>query len=187
MKSFRWNVSAGAILFFSLAYFFDGSGVVSAAVPAALAHELGHAAALRLCRCRLKRFSLTLTGAQLDYAPRLDGLPSILCCLAGPAAGIVYAVAACTAGGAYWQMSGAVSFLLSVFNLLPILPLDGGRIMAVLLQEKAACSVSRAAALLLFAGGAAVAFRFRSFAMLLMGAWLFACNLPARGIDPMKE
>ena len=177
MRRIRWNVSAGAILLFALLYFFDAGGVICALVPAALAHELGHLLALRLCRARLTRVEISLSGVQMDYAPRLEGGRAVLCFLSGPAAGLLYALAACTLGGAFWQMSGAVSFALSAFNLLPILPLDGGRVVAALLPETQALRTSRIAAFLLLCGGTVLAIRFLSFSMMCMGAWLTACNL----------
>lgn len=177
MRHVQWNISAGAILLAALLYFVDGDGVMSALLPAALVHELGHIAALRLCACRLTRVSISVTGAQLDYAPSLEGLRAALCCLAGPLAGAVYAVTACTVGGAFWRMSGAISFALSVFNCLPIMPLDGGRILFSLLPAAQARTISRIAALLFFAGGIAIALRFRSVSMAAMGIWLAVHNL----------
>ncbi len=177
MRRVRWNVSAGAIALAALAYFFDGCGLVSALAPAALAHELGHVLALRLCACRITRCSITLTGVELDYAPRLEGLRCALCLLAGPLAGALYAAAAFALSGTFWKMSGALSVLLSVFNMLPILPLDGGRIAAALLPERAARFVSGAMALCLLAGGAALAFYASVWGLLCMASWLFLCNL----------
>ena len=177
----RWEISAGAALLFSLLFFLDSSGVVSALFPAALTHELGHLAALTCCRCRLTRVRITLTGAQLDYAPEPEGAKKLLCIVSGPLAGFLYAFAACSVGGGFWQLSGSVSFLLSVFNCLPILPLDGGRIAAALLPERPAAILSLAAALLLLSSGAFLALRFASFPQLLMGAWLAACNLRLPG------
>ena len=73
-RQIRWNISAGAILLFALMYFFDGRGLISALMPAVLAHELAHALTLRLCGCRLTRVSVSVFGAEMDYAPQINGL-----------------------------------------------------------------------------------------------------------------
>ena len=125
---------------------------------------------------RLSEVRITPFGVEMGYAPRVEGLRAILCFLSGPLAGFVYAVAACTAGGAFLRMSGAASFVLSVFNCLPILPLDGGRVVQTLLPATQARRISQIASLVLLAGGSLVAVRFSSFAMLVMGAWLCFCN-----------
>ena len=174
MAPLRWNVSAGAVLLFALLYFFDDAGWVAALVPAALAHELGHAAALRLCRARLRRISIGVFGIEREYAGVLSGMETLLALAAGPAAGFIYAVAACSTGTAYGSLSGALSFCLSVLNLLPALPLDGGRIVAELAGERFAAILARACALALTAGGTALLAARRAPALLIGGLWLLA-------------
>ena len=177
MNTVRFRISAGAMLLFALAYYFDSSGLFSAVVPAALAHELGHIAALRLCARRLTRIEISLTGVAMDYAPQIEGVRAAVCILSGPGSGLLYALAAHSVGGAFWQMSGAASLLLSAFNLLPVLPLDGGRIVALLLPERQTRMVSLAAALLILGGGILLAIRYSAPVPVCMGAWLCLCNL----------
>ena len=147
-------------MLFALLYFLDGSGFVSAMVPAVLVHELGHILALRICRCRIKRVSITLFGVELDYAPQIDGIGAVFAFLSGPLLGTVFAVASCSLDGAFWRMSGTLSFLLSLFNCLPILPLDGGRTIAALLPRRQAGRISSVCAFLLLFFCIAVSFRF---------------------------
>lgn len=172
----KLSASPSAVLLLALAFFFDGSGLLSAVVPAALIHELGHFLLLKMFRRRVIRLHLGLSGLEMDYAPRLEGIHSLLCAAAGPLFGFLYAFAACSLGGDYWKVSGAASFLLSAFNLLPILPLDGGRVLLALLSASAARLVSLLAAALLLAGGALIYMRFRSLALLLAALWLTLWN-----------
>ena len=79
-------------------------------------------------------------------------------------------------GRPFWLVSGAASFLLSVFNLLPVLPLDGGRVLSALLPGRVAQRISLAAAVLLLAGGVWIFLTFRSYGLLLAGVWLTVCN-----------
>ncbi|MGN1001309.1 MAG: site-2 protease family protein [Oscillospiraceae bacterium] len=176
MGGVRWKISAGAVLLIALAYFFDTSGLLSAFVPAAAVHELGHALALRLCGSRVRRVSLSAFGLEMDYSGRLTGGRELLSIAAGPLAGLLFALAASSVGGTFWPMSGAISFLLSAFNLLPILPLDGGRLIAALTGPALARRLSRAAALVLLAAGGVLLAVYRSLSLLVMGLWLAVYN-----------
>ena len=183
----RIEIQPAALLMFALAFFFDADGLLSALVPAVCVHELGHLLALKACGRRVLRLRITITGLELDYAPRLEGLQSILCAAAGPLAGGVYAFAACAVGRPFWLASGAASFLLTAFNLLPIFPLDGGRVLTAILPGQTGRGLSFAAAVLLLSGGVWIFLSFRSPALLLAGAWLTLCNAPcffrASGIE----
>ena len=173
----KFDVSAGALLLFALTWFFDTGGVFAALVPAVAVHELGHIAALRLSGAHLTRLRLDVFGCRLDY----HGEPSrgwMLCAvLAGPAVGLVYGLVALAAGGSYGETTGVVSFLLTVFNLLPILPLDGGRALALLAGPAAAERVSRITAAALVAFGLWALFVHGWLSPLLAGGWLLAVNV----------
>ena len=96
--------------------------------------------------------------------------------LAGPAAGLLYALAAMRAAGQGLRMSGAVSLLLSCFNLLPALPLDGGRALALLCRARTVRACSLGTALLLMAAGLWALFEYGSLSLLVMGGWLLVYN-----------
>jgi len=162
-------------LLLALAYFFDDQGVIAAAAPAVFVHEMGHLLPLYLCGNPLRRVRVGLFGVEMDYAGVLRGWRAVLCIGGGPMAGLAYA-AACRSGGRFWALSGALSLYLTGFNLLPILPLDGGRLSAVLGGETLAEYLSEILALVLLALGAVVAIRFHAFRLLLIGTWLTVCN-----------
>ena len=178
VSAVRWEISAGAALLFALLYFFDDAGLVSALVPAALAHELGHAAALRLCGVRMRRVRIGVFGVELSYAGTLSGGRALFSIAAGPAAGALYAAAAflCARGESFWRLSGAISAALTAFNLLPALPLDGGRLAEELAGERRARKLSRVTAVCMALGGFALFTEYRTLSLLVMGLWLCVWN-----------
>lgn len=133
-----------------------------------LLHELGHAVAARAYGIEVERITLWFLGgvAQMPEIPRQKGGEAVMA-IAGP---IVSAVLA----GAFWVAAPLVSseslglrfvlqylsmlnLVLAVFNLLPALPLDGGRVLRSLLAipmgfhraTRAAGGVSKVIAVLL--------------------------------------
>ena len=171
MKNVELYISPTALLVFALLWFFDGSGLYAAAVPAAAVHELGHAMFLWLGGLRLRSLKLGLFGLEMDYWGRLDGLTGAMVIGAGPAFGLLYAALCLGAEGEYWRLSGGVSLLLSVFNLLPVLPLDGGRLLALAAGERAE-GISRVISLAIAALGLWLWLDRGWFSLFAMGAWL---------------
>lgn len=100
---------------------------------AAMLHECGHLAILRLFRVPVEGMRLTALGAELYArgAQRLSYGRELFVTLAGPAINLIVAVLA-AAAALYMQWETLYVFaganvILCLYNLLPILPLDGGR------------------------------------------------------------
>ena len=89
---------------------------------AAVVHELGHLIAIRLTGGRVRTIRLHAFGARIETAPMEPGR-EILCALAGPMAGALTVLA--------WRSFpelAAAGITQTVFNLIPLYPLDGGRV-----------------------------------------------------------
>ena len=134
-----------------LAYTFAFNGGLSATVLTAaifgcvLLHELGHALMARRYGIRTEDITLYPIGgvARLERMPRSAG-PELLIALAGPAVNFVIAgglylglqlagSSAAMIGGSFLVKLLWINLGLALFNLLPVFPMDGGRVFRALL------------------------------------------------------
>ncbi len=100
-------------------------------LAAAAVHELAHLTAAWLCRVPVKGISLRLSGAVIRCGLCGYGQEAI-CAAAGPAASFLFGAAVLR----NVPQLAAVSMLLGAGNLIPVYPLDGGRILRALLLRK---------------------------------------------------
>lgn len=174
------------IAFAAAVYFLDFRFLIAVAV-AATVHELGHIMALRLSGFVIGRVSIGAQGLCIDYSGTGSTCAHAVVAAAGPVAGFLLArVALNTAnltGFAWFELLSGVSLTLTVFNILPFLPLDGGRIVLALLSalvgdahaERVMAAVSCGAAVIIFVSGAVHFMRGGGVRLLAMGLWLAGC------------
>lgn len=162
-----------------LFYMDQGMGILPWGLLAGLLHEMGHYAAGRAFGGKPQWMELSAVGAQLSmaYPGPLSYGKEIIVAMAGPAVNLILGWAA--AGMRLFLLAG-VSFGLGMFNLLPVLPLDGGRVLwsglALLFGESNAervLMVTAGAVVGVIAGFAAIgAVRFANFSLLITVIWL---------------
>jgi len=117
-------------------------GVFRVLVPALGLHELAHIFAAKLAKVELQEIRLMPFGgsARMENPYRLPACKLIPVAVAGPLANLMLAVLFAAAAHWGWLLPEAASahiranLLLCVFNLIPALPLDGGRILFALLR-----------------------------------------------------
>lgn len=186
MDKQRLSISALALLLGALIYCTASFSELSAILAPMIVHELGHILTLRLYGLRIRRISADLRGLRIEYGGVCAPLGHVVSALAGPVAGLAYAFAASwmarRTGNEVLMLSSGVSLLLSLFNLLPILPLDGGRVFSLLVTEllggrrgdrlTKVVSLTLAAALL--AAGLYLMWRGEGTALALAALWLLA-------------
>ena len=95
---------------------------------AAAVHETGHLAALYLLKKPVKRIAIGLTGARILVGP-LSLRQELLCACAGPGAA---AILICM--GRIYPELAICAFVQSAYNLIPLMPFDGGRIFCCLIN-----------------------------------------------------
>lgn len=181
MRKYRINISAGGVLLLAALYFFMDTRDFIALMLAAAAHECGHIAALRAAGCRIRGFTADAGGAVIERRGGAGPAWELVCLAAGPAAGFIYAIAASLIGGELGSglllCSAGMSSVLSVFNLLPSPPLDGGRIVQVLFGDKAAEIAGLLTASAVFLIGFAAFSSGQGIALFLAGALLLVKNV----------
>lgn len=102
----------------------DRNGAVLPFVCAMALHELAHAAAMLACGGKIRRLTLRFADLHMEAAG-LGYRQEFLAALAGPLMNL-----AC--GAAFrvcWPDFAAYSLILGLYNLLPVWPLDGGRVL----------------------------------------------------------
>lgn len=138
-------VTVFSIVLFAIAFlFFFGQQVVFLVelLAVLLLHEIGHFLMMKRFGYRNVRMLFVplmgafVHGSKEEYRQK----ESILVILAGPLPGIALSVGLLFAGIEWkvlWMIDTAfLSFALNVINLLPILPLDGGRLLNVLFFQR---------------------------------------------------
>lgn len=135
---FRLELGAGFLLLCALIVFFSEPGLLPALLIAAFSHELGHLLAMLLFGAYPTRLRLGASGFKIDYSGAISPLQEMLTALAGPALGLLFsffcALLGTSLGRDFLLLCAGLGFLLNAFNLLPILPLDGGRLLEFLLS-----------------------------------------------------
>ena len=176
----RIRVSPGAPALLAVFVWLSSPEVLGAVLLAALCHELGHYAALRRRGGWVRAVRISALGAEMQVAGRMSYGGELLAAAAGPAVNLLLA-AALGLLGRWWEplyLFAGAQLVLGVFNLLPALPLDGGRILWLALAwltepytaQRVLSAVSLAVSLALLLGGGGLIWRLGGSPFLLVGA-----------------
>lgn len=176
----RIRVSPGAPALLAVFVWLSSPEVLGAVLLAALCHELGHYAALRRRGGWVRAVRISALGAEMQVAGRMSYGGELLAAAAGPAVNLVLA-AALGLLGRWWEplyLFAGAQLVLGAFNLLPALPLDGGRILWLALAwltepytaQRVLSAVSLAVSLALLLGGGGLIWRLGGSPFLLVGA-----------------
>ena len=177
----KWRVSPGFWLVLGVLYYLDeGTGLLLWGLLACLVHEVGHWLAAKWYGGQLDAVHLTAVGAEmvLCYPRTLSYGEDTVVALAGPVAN---ALLSGVAWGIRFPILAALSVGVGAFNLLPIFPLDGARVLQNHLcpvlgpQRAERWGIVASASLVggLLGLGAILMGEYANLTLLLTSAWLF--------------
>ncbi len=135
----RKSIISLAIYAFLFYFIFNGDfSYIAAVLAVLLIHEFGHFFAMKAFNySNVKLFVLPLLGAYVTGKKSLISQRQMsIVILAGPVPGII--IGFCLLLSTFYypnerlEMLGNIFFLLNLFNLLPFIPLDGGRLLETL-------------------------------------------------------
>ena len=131
MKNSRSSpeISPAFIAFLCAYCYSDPGGTFFPFLISAFLHEAGHLAVLRLCGVRVRKIRLEAAGAAIVTEP-LPNRKELLSAAAGPAVNLVLFSLTLRRNPPF----AVVNLCLLVFNLLPVYPLDGGRMLRACLS-----------------------------------------------------
>jgi len=179
MDKRRFFLSVAAVYLAACLYYRQALSLFPVLLLPVAAHELSHVLALYLLGQRINGISADARGLCIRYVGYCSPAGHILAALAGPLGGAVYALFGFT--DIEWlRQSAGLSLLLTAFNLLPLLPLDGGRVFSILCtmalgeeRGEAICrTVSAVLLAVLLTGGVYFAVWKKSTAPLAAAIWL---------------
>ena len=175
----RVSAAPGFLLLVAVFFYLDqGMGFLKWYGLAACLHEMGHILAAKLLGGQVKRLSLSVAGAEIrfDYRRVLSYGEESLVALAGPAVNLVIGVLVRT----WLPLFAMANFGMGIFNLLPAMPLDGGRVLSNVLSEAFGVSVSENILLvcaglvsgILLGFGSVLTVHYANAVLLILSVWL---------------
>ena len=129
------------ILFFSLLVYTHSFVYSLAFFLSVITHELGHFLAMKLLGEKTYGISISCKGISICSQGNADEKEKLLFVFAGPAAGLILLILCKFLDGInFFRLLADITLRLTVLNLIPCLPLDGGNILfctlKILFDEK---------------------------------------------------
>lgn len=142
---------------------------LTAWLTAIVFHEFSHWAAVRCCGGDVYRLTVGIGGANMECSNLSEGR-RLIAILSGPVFGFAPVLL-----GRWIPRTAVCSWVLSVYNLLPMLPLDGGRALRILLNRRICCVIENVFLVLLTISAVYIAFSLRLGIVplaVVVGLWL---------------
>lgn len=189
MQNNFFELSPFAIVYFTLLMSCGTRDKTVAVVFAVIVHELSHLLALSIFGCRISSVLLSLKGLCIKYTDNEHYCERFISYMAGPLGGLIHFVFGELCGKAvlpeWFILSCRVSIFLSMFNIMPLFPLDGGYaadiILSFLIGNDASSRILRIFGLVfsvsLMLSGLVCLVKDSGFGLSIAGLWLLCANI----------
>ena len=169
--------------------YLDTQNVVALCLLACFFHEMGHIAAIYLSGNTVCGIDLTAVGAQMKTGTSMSFVREGIVALAGPGVNIILALVFSFLP--WGRAFSGINLVLGCLNLIPVFPLDGGRMMYALmtyltsapLAQRITNAVGFLSALALGITGVYIAIQFGNISLLLFSGWLLATHFNRKVCD----
>lgn len=132
------RIDSAAVLLSAALLYFVPFELLAAYIISCLLHELCHLAAMFWFKVDILSFRIEARGFVIEHGKISSFCGELICILAGPFGGLLFSflcsLLSVTLAFRWLELCAAISLILSVFNLLPCLPLDGGKALRCLLS-----------------------------------------------------
>ena len=129
-KNMHVNIKPNTYFYLALLLFLVPFQWLAAWFLAVCVHEIFHFAAVRLCGGTVTRLDVGVGGMEMETSPMTDR-KRLISILSGPIGGFALVFL-----GRWFPKTAICGWVLSVYNLFPLLPLDGGRALQILLGDE---------------------------------------------------
>lgn len=152
-------------------------------------HELSHMIMALLLNVDVEEITLLPFGASAKYKGNIPLWKEFLIAIAGPLASFIFAIA--YQNNTYWM----VNIVIVIFNLYPIYPLDGGRILRVFLIKifkpktgvRLSTYVSQVCTMILTCFAIYMLFKYNNYALLLLSLYILKISKDQAQKEKLQE
>lgn len=189
MENFIFELSPLALAYFSWLLFRGNVDRIKAVFFAVAVHEASHLLALSFFHCRVSAMKLRMNGLCICYSGNDRPKEAFFFHMAGPVGGLLFfllgKLSPCRLLPEWLFVSCRISFFLSLFNLLPAFPLDGGTAARIILEshlehsktERLLRSFGVWLSVLLIFTGLVCIMKNSGFGASLAGVWILCANI----------
>lgn len=189
MRKFFFHLSPLAAAYFSLLLFLGNGEKGKAVITAVFVHEASHLLSLMAFHCQISSVKLRLDGLCIEYSGNGGTREAVFSNMAGPVGGFLFFLFGKLFQDSFlppWlSMSCRLSLFLSLFNSMPVYPLDGGAAVKKLLEahlaqeetEKFLKSTGTGFSVLLLLAGLVCLMKNSGFGLTAAGIWILCANI----------